>query len=63
MHSQLCEEVGLKTVEMTGCTVKNAVELLDAPSRNNFLVMKKYNRHVEILFLYIHVLFFNSIIE
>jgi hypothetical protein len=45
------------------CTVKNAVELLDVPSRNNSLVMKKYNSHIKILFLYTDVLFFNSVIE
>jgi hypothetical protein len=39
-------------------TAKNAVELLDVPSRNNSLMMKKYNSHVEILFLYTHVLLF-----
>jgi hypothetical protein len=44
-------------------TVKNAVELLDVTSRNNSLMMKNYNSHVEILFLYTHVLFFNSVIE
>jgi hypothetical protein len=38
-------------------SVKNAVKLLDAPSRNNSQVMKKYNSHVQILFLYTHVLF------
>jgi hypothetical protein len=39
-------------------TVKNAVELLDDPSRNNSLMMKKYNSYVEIPFSYTHVLFF-----
>jgi hypothetical protein len=39
-------------------TVKKAVELLNVPSRNNSLMMKKYNSHVEIIFLYTHVLFF-----
>jgi len=39
-------------------TVKNAVELLDVPSKNNSLMMKKYNTQVELLFLYTHVLFF-----
>ncbi len=48
---------------MVKYTVKNAVELLDVPSWNNSLMMKKYNSHVEILFLYTHVLFFNSVIE
>ncbi len=46
-----------------GYTVKNAVELLDVPSKNNSLMMKKYNSHVELLFSYTHVLFFNSVIE
>jgi hypothetical protein len=41
---------------MHGYTVKNAVELLDVTSRNNSQMMKKYNSHVEILFLYTHVL-------
>ncbi len=44
-------------------TVKNAVELLDVPSKNNSLMMKKYNTQVELLFLYTHVLFLNSVIE
>ncbi len=44
-------------------TVKNAVELLDVPSKNNSLMMKKYNTQVKLLFLYTHVLFFNSVIE
>jgi hypothetical protein len=39
-------------------TVKNAVELLDVPPRINSLMMKNYNSHVEILFSYTHVLFF-----
>jgi hypothetical protein len=38
--------------------VKNAVELLDVPSRNNSLMKKKYNSHVEVLFLYTHVFLF-----
>jgi hypothetical protein len=44
-------------------TVKNAVELLDVPSKNNSLMMKKYSTQVELLFLYTHVVFFNSVIE
>jgi hypothetical protein len=39
-------------------TVKIAVKLLDVPSKNNSLMMKKYNTQVELLFLYTHVLFF-----
>jgi hypothetical protein len=31
-------------------TVKKAVELLDVPSRNSFLVSNKYNSTVEILY-------------
>jgi hypothetical protein len=50
---------GVKSVK-AHCTrtVKNAVELLDVPSKNNSLMMKKYNTQVELLFLYTHVLFF-----
>jgi hypothetical protein len=45
------------------CTAKNAVDAVDVPSRNNSMTIKKYNSHIKILFLYTHVLFFNSVIE
>ncbi len=44
-------------------TVKNAVELLVFPPRNNSLMMKKYSSHVKKIFLDTYVLFFNSVIE
>jgi hypothetical protein len=47
-----------KLVKNLPYTVKNAVELLDVPPRINSLMMKNYNSHVEILFSYTHVLFF-----
>ncbi len=39
-------------------TVKNAVELLGAPSRNSVLMLKKYNITDEIFWLFSHVFFF-----
>jgi hypothetical protein len=39
-------------------TVKNAVELLGAPSRNSILMLKKYNITDEIFWLSSHVFFF-----
>ncbi len=38
-------------------TVKKAVELLDAPSKNTFLKWNKYDSIVEIIYLYTHVFF------
>ncbi len=38
-------------------TVKKAVKLLDAPSKNNFLKSNKYNSKVEIVSLDTHVFF------
>ncbi len=38
-------------------TVKKAVELLDAPSKNTFLKSNKYDSIVEIVYLDTHVLF------
>jgi hypothetical protein len=40
-----------------GDTVKKAVELLDAPSKNTFLKSNKYNSIVEIVYLDTHVFF------
>ncbi len=37
---------------------KKAVDLLDVPSRNTSLMLKKYNSNVEILCLSIHVFLF-----
>ncbi len=42
---------------MGGYTVKKAVELLDAPSKNTFLKSNKYNSIVEIVYLDTHVFF------
>jgi hypothetical protein len=39
-------------------TVKKAVELLDVPSRNSSLMLKKYNGNVEFFCLSTYVLFF-----
>ncbi len=39
-------------------TVKKAVELLDVPSRNTSLMLKKYNGNVEFFCLSTYVLFF-----
>jgi hypothetical protein len=38
-------------------TVKKAVKLLDAPSKNTFLIPNKYNSKVEIIYLDTHVFF------
>jgi hypothetical protein len=39
------------------CTVKKAVELLDASSKNTFLKLNKYNSIVEIVYLDTYVFF------
>jgi hypothetical protein len=44
-------------------TVKKAVELIDAPSKNTFLIPNKYNSKVEIIYLDTHVFFPHSFIE
>jgi hypothetical protein len=38
-------------------TVKKTVELLDAPSKNTFLIPNKYNSKVKIIYLDTHVFF------
>jgi hypothetical protein len=43
-------------------TVKNAVELLGAPSRNSVLMLKKYNITDEIFWLSSHV-FFSTLLK
>jgi hypothetical protein len=48
---------------LTSFTVKKAVELLDAPSKNTFLKSNKYNSKVEIVYLDTHVFFSLSVIE
>ena len=45
------------------CTVKKAVELLDAPSKNTFLKSNKYNSIVEIVYLDTLCFFPHSVIE
>ncbi len=47
----------------TRSTVKKAVELLDAPSKNTLLKSNKYNSIVEIVYLDTHVFFPHSVIE
>ncbi len=51
-------ELYCQTIPFILLTVKNAVELLGAPSRNSVLMLKKYNITDEIFWLSSHVFFF-----
>jgi hypothetical protein len=56
-------EDAVRVTQVALCTVKKAVELLDAPSKNTFLKLNKYNSIVEIVYLDTHVFFPHSVIE
>ncbi len=57
---ELSHEIDLAFEDMHGqvYTVKIAVELLDVPSRNTSLMLKKHNSNVEFFGLSTYVLFF-----
>jgi hypothetical protein len=51
-------EMTIRTQILPVAGVKKAVELLDVPSRNTSLMLKKYNGNVEFFCLSTYVLFF-----